>query len=279
MRRAFTKFPMALGSVINLDPSLISSHYSYNEIAFLMIRCNNRIVQCASDPYLVKYSGQYTGILTSFCPNFVHFARLNPRAYIAELDQFEFPPPVDGVTAIWLPRLALPTLSALAEFDNERVAICARRIIETFTPAIRDKCFQEGVPPDDVRIAKKLVAPLGQLGNLVGIDPAAALIQIVLSIEDPKLFLDIAPTIEHHGCPLLIIIWPELLKRKDCLLQELSDLLLRFDGTLKNIAIFQNLPGVDPAAWAELQAKNATVTAVKTRRRLFRNFVASLHCE
>jgi hypothetical protein len=279
MRRAFTKFPNALASVTNLDPALISSHHSYHEIAFLMIRCNNRIVQCASDPYLVKYSGQYTGIMTSFCPNFVHFAKLNPKGYIVELEQFEFPSAVDVVTAIWLPRLAVPTLQILFEFDQDRVSSCARRIIETFGPTVREKCIQEGVSVEDVRIAKKLVPALGQLALFVGVDEALILTKLILSIEDPKLFLDIAPIIESKGVPMLVQVWRDLVQRKDQLMREITELLLNIDSNVKNIAVFQGLPGVDAANYAELQAKNGAATAAKTRRRLFRNFVANLRAE
>jgi hypothetical protein len=204
---------------------------------------------------------------------------LNPRAYIAELDQFEFPPPVDTLTMIWLPRLAVPTLEILSKTDPEKVSACARRVIEIFGPPIREKCVQEGVPQEDVRVAKKLVPSLGQLARLVGVEDAAVFIQLVLSIEDPKLFADIAPIIEAKGMPLLVLVWPDLLLRRDQLIGELADVLFNIDANLKTIAVFQGLPGVDPTSYAELEVKTGIATAIKTRRRLFRHFVANLNPE
>jgi hypothetical protein len=276
-QRAFGQFQHALTPIMNLEKQVISIHPARDEIAHLMIYCNNAMIRLTTDVSWTTYANQGLKLVFAFCPKFAYFATLNPHGYLAKLRELEFPAVIDPLTDLWLSRLVVPTLWHLVTFDLEIVQIYTKGRFELVGEPIMDRCIAEKSMKEK-GIGSRMIRLLTRLALLLPPEPAMGFVGRLLDRESLKFFKWIRPVIEANGFEFLAELWPLIMAREQAFLIEVSGLLFEMDKRINDIAVFARLPGVDPAAVAELQAESTMPgnLSAKSRRRLFKLFVIRL---
>jgi hypothetical protein len=234
------------------------------------------IVAHVTNPAWVKYVGQYTGVMTQFCPLFVAFANFLPWVFLEGLPQLEFPPLLHIVTQVWLPRIVLPTLTRLADLEDERPGLCARRLAEAFGPSLKEVAESPEFTAEDQKVARKLMANLCQLAVVMDIPTATALFALAMEIHEPKLVLTMVAVVDVKGFDLLREVFPLVLPHRATYGAELSEMLLAVYRKCEDPTRFAELSGVTRENFAVFKSKILQVKADKTRRKVFREFLMSL---